>query len=654
MKRLSFIGKVTLNRFSILFFFITILFSGNTFSQVQWGHEDLTRGKLWETIWNSLQYGEPNNLFSSSFYTMDYPGYSKGPDAGDALNYGQATGYCIFGKRDSIPYAYTINTRFLPSGRYVYPLEEALKIKNYNLKDPTNKAEETVTGAHHVIDMNVDISHKSMAWSFPGYSDFVIHEVTITNSNYTNLSDIYFGMRYGIVMTLRSGTEYDEKYGWDAQDTLFYFYDHRSFKWDDEEPIVYNFGVGPERGDIGDSRDIKEQGSREHELDAPGYFTAICIDSKGAPIYQNILEHLGGNFATEAPIEDQMFRLEQLQSVGANRLKEVMTHQQPRLSWDEAKAGGGEGGNKFERKPEFLVSAGPFNLGPYESVTLVFAEVLGEMDRAKIVEGGVANIDLLATASKDSLLKHVRTAKEFYANNYVPAAYPPMTVTDGENSLNLKAEPGAVRISWPPVPDTYKDPKTLQNDFAGYRVYRSSYFTIGPWKLVADIPKESASLNEEGKVEYVDSDLPYGVGNYYTVTTYDTEGNESAKQNNNRYPIYPFRGTNKEFPNKVYVVPNPFRQHSGLYGSGERYRMEFIGLPAKCSIKIFTPMGELVKEINHDDGTGSEAWGSVETLDYQLNNWLLGIAPGVYVYVVESQVVGQEGKTAIGKFAIIK
>jgi hypothetical protein len=623
-------------------------------AQVQWGYVDLTRGKLWQSIWNSYQFGEPNNLFSSTLFMMDYPGYSKGSDAGDALNYCQSTGYCIYARRGDKPLAYTITTRYQTSGKYVYPTAEALLTKNYNFTNPAEKAEEIASGAHYIIDLDVDMSHRSMVWSIPGYNDFVIHEVTLTNSHWTTLSDLYFGARYGIVMTLRSGTEYDEKYKWDEDNQLFYFYDDRSFSWDDEQPTVYNFGVGPQRGDKADARDIFEQGSREHELDAAGLFTAIFLDSKGAPVYQNILEHLGGSLTTEAPQEDYMWRLAQLDTEGPSRLKTIMTHEQPHLSWDEAKAAGGEGGNKFERKPEFLLSTGPYELGPYESVTLVFAEVIGEMDRSKIVAGGVENIDLIETAGRDSLFAHVNKAREFFANGYVPHAYPPMTVTDGENSLGLTSEPGTVEISWPAVPETYRDPLTNVNDFAGYRIYRSTYFTIGPWQLIADIPVSAAEYDEYGKVVYTDENLPYGVGNYYCVTTYDTDGNESAKQNNNRFPVYPLRGENKEFPKNVYVVPNPFRQHSGLYGTNERYRMEFIGLPGKCRIKIYTAMGELVKEINHDDGTGSEAWGSIKQLDYQLSKWLLGIAPGVYVYAVESLVPEHNGETYIGKFAIIK
>ena len=82
--------------------------------------------------------------------------------------------------------------------------------------------------------------------------------------------------------------------------------------------------------------------------------------------------------------------------------------------------------------------------------------------------------------------------------------------------------------------------------------------------------------------------------------------------------------------------------------------MEFIGLPAKCTISIYTMAGELVREIEHEDGSGSEAWGSVMELDYQVNKWMMYVAPGVYVYLVESNVPGQEGETYIGKFAIIK
>jgi hypothetical protein len=628
---------------------LTLLVAGTVSAQVTWGKQTLKRGKLWATVWNSLQYGDPTET-ENGFHTLDYPGYSKATNANDALNYAEAVGYAIYGVRENTAFSYTINSRFFPSGQDIFPIEEATLTQNYNLQDLGVAGEEIVSGAHHVNGLNVDVARRSMVWSYPGLSDFIIHEVTITNNELTAVDSLYFGMRYGIRITQRSGSRGDEKYGWDANENLFYFYDHRRFRTADEVPIVYNFGVGPLRGDIGDARDIYQQGIREHELDGPGYFTVAVLDSGGAHVYQNILEHTGQGLTEGAPSEDVMF----IQGVSPSiRVKDVMTHQQPRLSWDAAKAAGGEGGNKYERRPELLVSVGPLTMSPFGSARIVFAEVIGEMDRAKIVEGGVANIDLMATASRDSMLAHTRAARRLFTNNYMPAVHPPPTPTNGENSLAITSEPGQTTIDWPPIPQSYRDPITGLNDFSGYRVYRSTYFTIGPWALVADIKKDSATI-VNGKVRYIDKGQPFGVGNYYCVTSYDAAGNESGKVNNTRFPIYPLRAPNEQFPKNVFVVPNPFRQHSGLSGTGERFRMEFVGIPARCKIKIYTLVGDLVQEINHDDGSGSEAWGSIKRLDYQLNKWTLGVAPGVYLYRVQSLVTGHEGESFIGKLAIVK
>ncbi|MDX9713027.1 MAG: hypothetical protein RBT56_10970 [Ignavibacteriaceae bacterium] len=626
-----------------------VLIASSVEAQVTWGKQTLKRGRLWATVWNSLQYGDPTET-QNGFHTIDFPGYSKATDVSDALNYAEAVGYAIYGIRQNVASSYTINSRFFPSGQDIFPIEEATLTKNYNLANIGLAGEEIVSGAHHINGLNVDIGRRSLVWSYPGLSDFIIHEVTITNNELTSVDSMYFGMRYGLRMTQRSGSRGDEKYGWDPIEKIFYFYDHQSFNFQDETPVVYNFGVGPERGDIGDARDIYQQGVREHELDAPGYFTVVVLDSAGANIFQNILEHTGQGLTEGADFVDQMF----IQGSSSHaRVKEVMTHQQPRMSWDSARVFGVEGGNKFERRPEFLVSVGPLTLTPFASVKLVFAEVMGEMDRAKIVEGGVSNIDLMATASRDTMLANVRRARNLFLNNYLPTVHPPPTPTDGENSLRITTEPGQIFIDWPPISPTYTDPILGINDFAGYRVYRSNYFTIGPWVLAKDINKDSVNI-VDGFVRFVDKDLPFGVGNYYCVTSYDQDGNESGKVNNTRFPIYPLRAPNNEFPKNVFVVPNPFRQHSNLTGKGEQYRMEFIGIPAICKIKIYTLTGDLVQEIYHDDGSGSEAWGSIKRADYQLSKWTLGVAPGIYLFRVESLVAGHEGESFIGKFAIVK
>ena len=512
-------------RFSrIIFILIVLLMSSDLFAQT-WTYSELTRGKLWTNISNSLRRGGDGVDPGSIHHTMDYPGYSKGTDVTDALNYVVGAGFAIYGVKDGSAKAYTVSSTFYASSQYVSPVDDEQLVKNYNFSDPSNRAEEMATGSQLVKDLGVEVAHKSMVWSIPKYNSFIIHEITLTNTGTTDVTNIYYGMRYGLVITERSGTAQDEKYGWDAVRKAFYFHDDRSFRFEDEALTQFNFGVGPERGDLFDAADIYEQGSRDHELNAPGFFSTVVLDSAGGNVYQNILEYLGQGTSSLAPAEDKMVKL------GVDdpaRYLTVMTHQQPRASWDELKAAGGEGGNKFERWPEFLISCGPYNLAPGQSVKIVFAEVLGEMDRHKIVAGGVQNIDDNKTLGLAALQENIDAARELYANNYTPDAYPPPTPTDGENSLALTPVGGGVKISWPPISNSYSDPLTGQNDFAGYRVYRSNYFTIGPWDQIADIPASSAAI-EDGKVVYTDANLPQGVGVYYTVTSYDDAEMKAVK-----------------------------------------------------------------------------------------------------------------------------
>jgi len=627
---------------------LLILFSNQVVGQ-GWSKQTLNRGKLWATLHNSLQYGDPTEIVNV-YHGLDYPGYSKGPDIGDVLNYLGAGGYALYGVRNNVEQSYTLDTRYFPSGVDVFPVEEMLMTTNYNLEDPALKGEQSVAGSHYVYGAEVEIRRTSRVWSYPKYDDFIIHEIEITNRKFSDITDFYFGLRYSLLFTVRSMSQKDEKYGWDEDHELFYFYDDWSFNWEDETPIHYNFGVGPEAGDIADSRDIQELNSKEHELDAPAYFSAIVLDAAGGNVYRNILEYGSKSGATNAPPEDRIF-IHTVDEPG--RFKEVMTHEQPHLSWDDARAAGGEGGNKYERSPIYLLSVGPFSMTPFQKITLVYAEVMGEMDRAKIVEGGIDNLNDLKTESLDALLTNVEAAEQLYAQGLEPEVHPPPTPTNGENSLTLSSLPNNVIVEWPLVPDSYVDPLTGVNDFEGYRIYRSTYFTIGPWNLLVEIPKQAVE-STSGMARYVDTDVSASVGNYYTVTTYDSDGNESGKVNNNRDPIYPTLPENRDFPENVSIVPNPFRQHSGLYGNDERYRIQFMGLPGQAKIKVFTVSGELVQEIDHNDGTGSVAWGSIANVDYQLTKWALGVAPGFYIYSVESTVSGHEGETFVGKLAIIK
>jgi hypothetical protein len=103
----------------------------------------------------------------------------------------------------------------------------------------------------------------------------------------------------------------------------------------------------------------------------------------------------------------------------------------------------------------------------------------------------------------------------------------------------------------------------------------------------------------------------------------------------------------------IYTVPDPYIAVSTLErkvinfdeGRGDR-RIDFVNLPEKCKISIFTASGRLVRTLNHNaasSGFNRESW-DLRTLDG------LEVAHGVYFWVVEADGIGKKA----GKLAIIK
>lgn len=101
----------------------------------------------------------------------------------------------------------------------------------------------------------------------------------------------------------------------------------------------------------------------------------------------------------------------------------------------------------------------------------------------------------------------------------------------------------------------------------------------------------------------------------------------------------------------IHVVPDPYVSNASwekplFYsaGRGER-RIDFVNLPSKCAIRIYTMSGTLVKTIYRDsfDDVGAESW------DLTSEDGLT-VAFGMYIYHVDAFELGER----IGKFALIK
>ena len=107
--------------------------------------------------------------------------------------------------------------------------------------------------------------------------------------------------------------------------------------------------------------------------------------------------------------------------------------------------------------------------------------------------------------------------------------------------------------------------------------------------------------------------------------------------------------------NAVRVVPNPYIISSPLDpGPGDK-NILFTGLPAECTIRIYTISGVLVNVLEHGPGvTGStfgafDSGGGTRTFDLT-NRFGHLLASGTYYFHVESRGTGKE---SIGKFSII-
>ena len=98
----------------------------------------------------------------------------------------------------------------------------------------------------------------------------------------------------------------------------------------------------------------------------------------------------------------------------------------------------------------------------------------------------------------------------------------------------------------------------------------------------------------------------------------------------------------------IKVVPNPYIIEAPWDRSSNSVKIQFINVPDKCKIDIYTVAGDLIGTIHHDAHWNSDAIGVAEW-----NLWSFErteISYGLYVYVVK--VDGATKK--VGKFAIVR
>ena len=298
---------------------------------------------------------------------------------------------------------------------------------------------------------------------------------------------------------------------------------------------------------------------------------------------------------------------------------------------------------------QFMVSFGPFDLQLGDTLHFKVGEILGQGE-----DGMLDNADRL-----DWLIEQ---------NFKVPAPPP-------SPPLRVQTENHQIVLEWDSTklgdvnPEIYQDiyrGDDVDQPFEGYRVYKSTISSNGPWTLLAeyDIAGNDYGYNTSLEYEYKDVGLLNNLEYYYTVTSFskpdtviDFPSQESSKSTNSSN-IVP--GTAP--PNTVglvAVVPNPYRGNIDYNAYDPRWetnppgrnwmeqdrRIQFINVPTQCEIKVYSLSGDLVKSLRHDDqNRGYEDWNLTSSVGQ-------AVSSGIYLFTVEDT---NTGNVQIGKFVIIK
>jgi len=92
----------------------------------------------------------------------------------------------------------------------------------------------------------------------------------------------------------------------------------------------------------------------------------------------------------------------------------------------------------------------------------------------------------------------------------------------------------------------------------------------------------------------------------------------------------------------IRVVPNPFVAANEITRGNGLQRILFTNLPPQATIRIYTISGNLVRVLEHADGSGTEEWDVRTRFD-------LLVASGNYYF----HVTTPDGRTHLGRFAVV-
>jgi hypothetical protein len=668
---------------TLLFAFVFSLFPEASQAQERQDVIVLNRGRLW----HSFHYGqecEPLSDWQRNSYGLDWPGFNPGsqfvPNIGGSNSHivsgglfitslndtGAVQGWDNFATNGKDRKGWFVQGESNDYYRYLVLKHEKRwpDGENFWLAADPDEAEE-------VIDTNIEING---AWYEPwdnqpirvginrtvrqwsgsqSDEDYVIIDYTIRNiQRRENLKGLYLLFTYALSPNNRGWRLTSPNLPEGARNTQSTF--------DEEERLLIAWaGDNPETPVTDESFDyyentrfdpIQDQTVREPEFLAPGFlgikFLYIAPDSTGRENHIN-----GFAWSAAAPSQDHsgpflgVTGLDNKYNAMADPLLLSEAFDNP----DDPRMGSSRLYANF--------SLGPFEIPRRDSIKVVIAEFVGGLSYEKVIDPATTREQIRAAG--DSAMQYLSNRVQFnYEHDYrvpMPPPSPDFTVASIDSGSVL-----GNTITFDNSSEMVNDPHQGFPDIAGYRIYRSWNLPFGPWERIADIAVGDPAFYEETQGLYNFNDLGVALGYdyYYAVTAYDDGHDSWTVDNSVRVPplessIFassvsrPFSTTlesTERTINNIAVVPNPFYRHSGLPKLGTENRIQFVNLSERCTIRIYTIRGDLVKRIDHDNPDSGVAYWNQISDNGQL------VKSGMYFYHVENAF----GDVKQGKFAIIK
>ncbi len=312
-------------------------------------------------------------------------------------------------------------------------------------------------------------------------------------------------------------------------------------------------------------------------------------------------------------------------------------------------------------------SFGPYTMAPGQEVKIVMAETVTglsqdaafEIGRAYRKAGWDDNLVIEYDANgngaidddeamtknewvmtaRDSLFQVFQRATDNYLGG-LNAPHPPappgsFTVTSGTDQIDLEWT-GTAPAGW----ELWRAQKHYSGIVTALSVGADGFAVEDDarrYQLVAELPPNANS--------YADTDVNRGGSYYYYLQSVDANGLKSSRYYAQTYEAAFLKREPGQSLDEVRIVPNPYHLGSD---PGVRLdvqdRMAFYGIPGQSRIDIYTELGELIRTLDHTDGSGDEFW-DLTTSSRQV------VVSGIYVAVVTDL---NSGEQVIRKFIVVR